>query len=146
MGAVANMRPDLFRAIILDVPFVDVINTMMDDKLPLTVGEYLEWGNPNKKKYYQYMREYSPYENVVAQDYPTLFFFTGLNDTRVGYWEPAKMVAKLRALKTDDNEIFLKTNLSAGHGGGSGRYAGLREAAYKLALIFDLYAVEEGVK
>ncbi|MEM6769500.1 MAG: S9 family peptidase [Bacteroidota bacterium] len=143
MGAVANMRPELFRAIILDVPFVDVINTMLDANLPLTTGEYLEWGNPNKKKYFQYIKSYSPYENVVAQNYPHLFFFTGLNDTRVGYWEPAKMVAKLRKLKTDDNILLLKTDLNAGHGGASGRYASMRETAYKLALLFDLYAVEE---
>ncbi|MEL7162086.1 MAG: prolyl oligopeptidase family serine peptidase, partial [Bacteroidota bacterium] len=143
MGVIANERPDLFRAVVLDVPFVDVINTMLDDKLPLTTGEYLEWGNPRKKKYFEYMYSYSPYDNVVAQDYPHLFFYTGLNDTRVGYWEPAKMVAKLRALKTDDNLLLLKTDFSGGHGGGSGRYAGLRESAYKLALLFDLYDREE---
>ena len=142
MGAVVNKRPDLFKAVILDVPFVDVINTMLDETLPLTTGEYLEWGNPNDKKYYKYIREYSPYENVKEQAYPNLFFFTGLNDTRVGYWEPAKMAAKLRALKTDGNVLLLKTDFTAGHGGGSGRYAGLQEAAYKLALIFDLYATE----
>ena len=146
MGAVANLRPDLFRAIILDVPFVDVINTMLDDQLPLTTGEYLEWGNPHKKKDFEYMLSYSPYENVRAQDYPHLFFFTGLNDTRVGYWEPAKMVAKLRKLKTNDKLLLLKTNLSAGHGGASGRIAALQEAAYKIALLMDLYAQEEGVK
>ncbi|MEM6376672.1 MAG: prolyl oligopeptidase family serine peptidase [Bacteroidota bacterium] len=139
MGAVANMRPDLFKTIILDVPFVDVINTMLDDQLPLTTGEYLEWGNPNKKKYFNYMLSYSPYENVKAQDYPNMLFFTGLNDTRVGYWEPAKMAAKLRATKTDDNLLLLKTDLNAGHGGGSGRYAWVQDASYKLALIFSLY-------
>ncbi len=143
MGAIANMRPDLFKAVILDVPFVDVINTMLDDKLPLTTGEYEEWGNPNKKKYYNYMKSYSPYDNIVAQEYPHMFFFTGLNDTRVGYWEPAKMVAKLRAMKTNNNLLLLKTNLSAGHGGGSGRYSWATESAYKLALLFDLYAAEE---
>lgn len=146
MGAVVNMRPELFRAVILNVPFVDVMNTMLDDKLPLTTGEYLEWGNPNVKKDFKRMLEYSPYENVTAQNYPHLFFFTGLNDTRVGYWEPAKMVAKLRSLKTDDNLLLLKTNLNAGHGGAAGRFAGLQDSAYKLALLFDLYAVEEGVK
>ena len=143
MGAVVNKRPDLFRAVLLDVPFVDVLNTMLDETLPLTTGEYLEWGNPHQKKYYKYIRSYSPYENVVAQDYPHLFFFTGLNDTRVGYWEPAKMVAKLRALKTDDNTLLFKTDFAAGHGGGSGRFARLQEAAYQLALIFDLYRVED---
>lgn len=146
MGAVVNMRPELFRAVIFNVPFVDVINTMLDDKLPLTTGEYLEWGNPNKKKEFKNMLAYSPYENVKAQAYPNMFFFTGLNDTRVGYWEPAKMVAKLRKLKTDDNILLLKTNLNAGHGGSAGRYAGLQDGAYKLALLFDLYAVEEDVK
>ena len=124
MGAVVNARPELFNTVILDVPFVDVINTMLDEKLPLTVGEFEEWGNPKKKKYYQYMKSYSPYDNVKAQSYPNLLFFTGLNDTRVGYWEPAKMVAKLRATKTDDNVLLLKTDFSSGHGGGSGRFAG----------------------
>ncbi|OAV45784.1 hypothetical protein A3850_003535 [Lewinella sp. 4G2] len=145
MGAVVNKRPDLFKAVILDVPFVDVINTMLDETLPLTTGEYLEWGNPKVKKYYKYMKQYSPYENVTAQAYPHLFFFTGLNDTRVGYWEPAKMAAKLRAMKTDDHVLLLKTDFTAGHGGGSGRYAGLQEAAYKLSLIFELYGSDEVV-
>jgi len=139
MGAIANMRPDLFKTIVLDVPFVDVINTMMDDKLPLTVDEYQEWGNPNKKKYYEYIKSYSPYENVKAQAYPNMLFFTGLNDTRVGYWEPAKMVAKLRTLKTDNNLLLLKTALNSGHSGGSGRYAYYKDLSYKLAIIFDLY-------
>jgi len=138
MGAVANMRPDLYHTIILNVPFVDVLNTMMDEELPLTTGEYLEWGNPADKKYFDYIRSYSPYENVKAQDYPNMLFFTGINDQRVGYWEPAKMVAKLRANKTDDNLILLKTDLSSGHGGSSGRFAGLEQLAYKYALIFDL--------
>lgn len=138
MGAIANMRPDLYHTIILDVPFVDVINTMLDDKLPLTTIEYLEWGNPNYKPHFDYIKSYSPYDNVKAQDYPNLLFFTGLNDNRVGYWEPAKMVAKLRSMKTDQNLILLKTNMNAGHGGGSGRFSGLEELAYKYALIFDL--------
>lgn len=138
MGAVANMRPELYNTIILNVPFVDVLNTMMDENLPLTTGEYLEWGNPNEKKYFDYIRSYSPYENVKAQEYPNMLFFTGINDQRVGYWEPAKMVSKLRANKTDDNLILLKTDLSSGHGGGSGRFAGLEQLAYKYALIFDL--------
>jgi len=139
MGAVANMRPDLFKTIILDVPFVDVINTMLDEKLPLTIDEYEEWGNPKKRKYYEYIKSYSPYDNVKAQAYPNLLFFTGLNDTRVGYWEPAKMVAKLRKLKTDNNILLLHTNFSAGHGGASGRFAALNEQAYRLALITDMY-------
>ena len=139
MGTVANMRPELFKAVILDVPFVDVINTMLDDKLPLTTGEYEEWGNPNEKKYYNYIKSYSPYENVKAQNYPPMFFFTGLNDSRVGYWEPAKMVAKLRTLKTDKQILLLKTNINAGHGGGSGRYSYYKDLAMKYAIIFDLY-------
>ncbi|NQX97297.1 MAG: S9 family peptidase [Flavobacteriales bacterium] len=139
MGAVANMRPELFKAVILDVPFVDVVNTMLDDKLPLTTGEYEEWGNPNDKKYYKYIKSYSPYENVAKKDYPPMFFFTGINDSRVGYWEPAKMVAKLRSFKTDKNILLLKTNLNAGHGGDSGRYSYYKSLAMKYALIFDLY-------
>jgi len=139
MGAVANMRPELFKAVILDVPFVDVINTMLDDKLPLTTGEYEEWGNPNDKKYFNYIKSYSPYENVKVQNYPPMFFFTGLNDSRVGYWEPAKMVAKLRTLKTDNNILLLKTNINSGHGGDSGRYSYYKELAMKYAIIFDLY-------
>jgi len=139
MGAVANMRPELFKAVILDVPFVDVVNTMLDDKLPLTTGEYEEWGNPNDKKYYNYMKSYSPYENVTKKEYPPMFFFTGINDSRVGYWEPAKMVAKLRTLKTDNNILLLKTNLNAGHGGDSGRYSTYKDLAMKYALIFELY-------
>jgi len=138
MGAIANERPELFNTVILNVPFVDVINTMLDEKLPLTVGEYEEWGNPKKKKEYRYIKSYSPYDNVKAQNYPNMLFFTGLNDTRVGYWEPAKMVAKLRAHKTDSNLLLLKTGFSNGHGGGSGRFAGYRDSAYKLALIYDL--------
>lgn len=139
MGAVANMRPDLYKAIILDVPFVDVVNTMLDEKLPLTTGEYEEWGNPNEKKYYNYIKSYSPYENVAEKNYPPMFFFTGINDSRVGYWEPAKMVAKLRTHKTDKNILLLKTNLNAGHGGDSGRYSYYKSLAMKYALIFDLY-------
>lgn len=139
MGAVSNMRPDLFKAVILNVPFVDVMNTMLDDKLPLTTGEYIEWGNPNKKKYFNYMMSYSPYDNVKAQNYPHMFFFTGLNDTRVGYWEPAKMVARLRKTKTDDNVLLMKTNLNAGHGGSSGRYSYYKDVAMKYAILFELY-------
>lgn len=138
MGAIANMRPELFKLIILDVPFVDVINTMMDDKLPLTTGEYNEWGNPAIKKYFNYIQSYSPYDNVEAKDYPNMLFLTAINDSRVGYWEPSKMVAKLRQLKTDDNEVMLKTNFSAGHGGASGRYEALVETAFKYALILEL--------
>lgn len=137
MGAVVNMRPDLYKLIILDVPFVDVVNTMLDDQLPLTTGEYDEWGNPNEKKYFKYISSYSPYENVKAQDYPMLYFTTAINDTRVGYWEPAKMVARLRSLKTDQYEILFRIDFSSGHGGASGRYAALSQTAFKSALIID---------
>ena len=140
MGGVVNMRPDLYKMVILNVPFVDVLNTMLDETLPLTTGEYKEWGDPNNKSAFEYMLSYSPYENVKAQDYPHLFFTTGVNDTRVGYWEPAKMVAKLRSVKTDDSLLFLRTNLSAGHGGGSGRFDYFQELSYKYALILDIFA------
>lgn len=142
MGAIANMRPDLYKLLILDVPFVDVINTMLDDKLPLTSLEYDEWGNPNEKKYLKYMKSYSPYENVEARNYPNMLFLTAINDSRVGYWEPAKMVAKLRDVKTDDNEVLLRTDFSAGHGGASGRYASLAETAFKYALILEMIQEE----
>jgi protease II len=138
MGAVVNARPDLFHTVVLDVPFVDVINTMLDEKLPLTTGEYYEWGNPKEKKYFEYMRQYSPYDNVKAQNYPNLLFFTALNDKNVGYWEAAKMVAKLRALKTDNNTLLLHCNMTGGHGGSSGRYNNLRELAFQYSIIFDL--------
>ena len=140
MGGIVNMRPDLFKLVILDVPFVDVMNTMLDDKLPLTTIEYEEWGNPNEKEAFEYMLSYSPYENVIAQNYPHMLFTTGVNDTRVGYWEPAKMVAKLRQVKTDENLLLLKTNLTSGHGGGSGRYDGYKDLAYKYAVIFDIFS------
>lgn len=142
MGAVVNMRPDLFHIVVADVPFVDVINTMMDPSIPLTVLEYDEWGNPNEKKYFDYMLSYSPYDNITAQDYPTMLVTAGLNDPRVGYWEAAKFVAKLRDLKTDDNLLLLKTNMGAGHMGASGRYDSLREVAFEYAFIFDQLGIE----
>ncbi|WP_462253771.1 prolyl oligopeptidase family serine peptidase [Ekhidna sp.] len=138
MGAIANMRPDLYKLLILNVPFVDVVNTMMDDKLPLTSLEYDEWGNPNEKKYFKYIKSYSPYENIESKDYPNMLFLTAINDSRVGYWEPAKMVAKLREMKTDDNEVLLRTDFSSGHGGASGRYASLAETAFKYSLILEM--------
>lgn len=140
MGAVVNMRPDLFKMVILDVPFVDVINTMLDDKLPLTTMEYEEWGNPNNKKAFDYMLSYSPYNNVKTQNYPNMLFTTGVNDTRVGYWEPAKMVARLRKYKTDQNLLLLKTDLYGGHGGGSGRFDHFTELAYQYAILFDIFS------
>jgi protease II len=139
MGAVVNMRPELFKAVILDVPFVDVVNTMLDESLPLTTLEYDEWGNPNQKKAYEYLKSYSPYDNIRPQAYPNIFFFTGLNDRNVPYWEAAKMVARLRANNTGPNTILLRTDFNSGHGGGSGRYDGFRELAYKMALVFDLF-------
>ena len=135
MGAVANMAPDLFHTIVADVPFVDVINTMMDETIPLTVIEYDEWGNPNDKQYFDYMLSYSPYNNVEPKNYPNLLVTAGLNDPRVQYWEPAKWVAKLRELKTDDNLLLLKTNMDAGHSGASGRFNRIKETAFEYAFI-----------
>jgi oligopeptidase B len=136
MGAVANMRPDLFRAIVSYVPFVDVMNTMLDASLPLTVGEYLEWGDPNEKPAYDYMRSYSPYENIGRQSYPTMLIRTSLNDSQVMYWEPAKYVARLRTMKTDQNPLLFKVKLEpGGHGGASGRYDRLRDTAFDYAFI-----------
>jgi len=135
MGAVTNARPDLFRAVVADVPFVDVVNTMLDSTLPLTTGEYEEWGDPREWRYYDYMLAYSPYDNIEAKAYPAMLVQTSLNDSQVMYWEPAKYVARLRALKTDANPLLLKINLEAGHGGASGRYDYLREIAFTYAFI-----------
>lgn len=135
MGAVANMKPELFKIVIADVPFVDVINTMSDPSLPLVREEYEEWGNPADKEYFEYMLSYSPYDNVAAQNYPTMLVTAGLNDPRVSYWEPAKFVAKLRATKTNNNPLLLKTNMDAGHAGASGRYDFLKEIAFEYAFI-----------
>ncbi|MDQ5852943.1 MAG: S9 family peptidase, partial [Chloroflexota bacterium] len=138
MGAVANMRPDLFKAVVAKVPFVDVINTMCDPSLPLTVIEYEQWGNPNDKEAYDYIKSYSPYDNVEAKAYPHMLITSGLNDPRVSYWEPTKWAAKLRALKTDQNRLLLKTNMEAGHGGASGRYDHLKEIALDYAFLLDV--------
>jgi oligopeptidase B len=137
MGAVTNMRPDLFRAVVADVPFVDVINTMMDASIPLTAQEWQQWGDPHIADQYTYMRSYSPYDNVERKAYPWLLVTTSLNDSQVGYWEPAKWVAKLRAFKTDSNPLLLKVNMAGGHGGSSGRYDSLREEAFRYAFILD---------
>ena len=137
MGAVLNMRPDLFEVAVADVPFVDVINTMLDESIPLTVTEYEEWGNPHDSVFYTYMKSYSPYDNVGAKEYPHLLITAGLNDPRVQYWEPAKWTAKLRANNLGDNWLLLKTNMGAGHGGASGRYDYLKEIAFEMAFIFD---------
>ena len=135
MGAVTNMRPDLFRAVLMNVPFVDVINTMLDETLPLTVGEFEEWGNPGEKAAYEYMRSYCPYTNLKAGEYPAILARTSLNDSQVMYWEPAKYVARLRTLKTDRRPLLLEINMAAGHGGASGRYDRLREIAFDYAFI-----------
>jgi len=137
MGAVVNMRPDLFKAVVSQVPFVDVMNTMLDATLPLTVGEYLEWGNPNEEKAYKYMRSYSPYDNMERKAYPSILVETSLNDSQVMYWEPAKYVAKMRTFKTDTNPLLLKTNMDAGHGGASGRYDYLKEIAYTYSFVLS---------
>ena len=139
MGGVVNMRPDLFRSVVANVPFVDVLTTMLDPTIPLTTGEYDQWGNPEEKVYYDYIKSYSPYDNVEAKAYPNLLVTTGINDPRVAYWEPAKWVAKLRVTKTDANLLLLKTELGAGHAGPSGRYARFRETALFYAfLLFSL--------
>jgi oligopeptidase B len=135
VAGVANMRPDLFRAVVAQVPFVDVLNTMLDETLPLTTIEYLEWGNPNEKDAFEYMLQYSPYDNVRRQPYPAMLVHVSLNDSQVPYWEGAKLVAKLRAMKTGDHPLLLKANLGAGHGGASGRYDALREVAFTFAFV-----------
>ena len=137
MGAVVNLRPDLFHAVHAGVPFVDVMNTMMDASLPLTVGEYLEWGNPNDKAAYDYMKTYSPYDNLEKRAYPAMLVTTSLNDSQVMYWEPAKYVARMRTLRTDSNPLLLKVNMGAGHGGSSGRYDRLHEAAFEYAWLLS---------
>jgi len=142
MGVIVNMAPELYNGVIAQVPFVDVITTMLDDTIPLTTGEYDEWGNPNDKKYYHYMKSYSPYDNIKAQKYPNMLVTTGLHDSQVQYWEPAKWVAKLRVTKTDNNLLFLDTNMEAGHGGASGRFEALKEVAKEYSFLLDL----EGIK
>jgi oligopeptidase B len=136
MGAVTNMRPELFAIVVSRVPFVDVINTMLDESLPLTVGEFEEWGNPKKKEEYDYIKSYSPYDNLAAKSYPTILVKTSFDDSQVMYWEPAKYVAKLRTLKTDSNPLVFKINMAGGHGGSSGRYDRLRELAFDYAFVF----------
>ena len=143
MGAIVNMRPELFKGVHAAVPFVDVITTMMDDSIPLTSGEYDEWGNPNIEDQYKYILSYSPYDNVEAKDYPNLLVTTGLHDSQVQYWEPAKWVAKLRAMKTDNNRLFLDTNMEAGHGGATGRFKRYRRTALTYAFMLDLLGIEE---
>lgn len=141
MGAVINMAPELYNGVIAAVPFVDVVTTMLDDSIPLTTGEYDEWGNPNDKEYYDYMLSYSPYDNIKSQYYPHLLVTTGLHDSQVQYWEPAKWVAKLREFKKDDNLLLFHTNMEAGHGGASGRFEALREVAEEYAFLLDLEGI-----
>ena len=141
MGAVVNLRPDLFRAVVSHVPFVDVINTMLDASLPLTVPEYEEWGNPNEEAYFRYMLSYSPYDNLKAASYPAMLVKTSLHDSQVMYWEPAKYVAKLRTLKRDNNPLLLVTNMQAGHGGASGRYDYLKEIALDYAFLLREFRI-----
>lgn len=143
MGAVLNLRPDLCLAAVVDVPFVDVLNTMLDDSIPLTTGEWLEWGNPNKPDEYAYMRKYCPYTNVGALNYPHLLVNTSLNDSQVMYWEPAKWVARMRDRKIGDNVLMLKTNMAAGHGGASGRYEAIKETAFDYAFLLTQWGIKE---
>jgi oligopeptidase B len=137
MGAVTNLRPDLFTGVLAQVPFVDVINTMLDATLPLTTQEYIEWGNPNNEADYRYIRRYSPYDNLAKKAYPAMLVEASLNDSQVPYWEAAKYVAKLRALKTDGNVLILKTILEAGHAGASGRYDHLKDLAFTYSFVLD---------
>ncbi|MFZ2905381.1 MAG: S9 family peptidase [Cyclobacteriaceae bacterium] len=143
MGAVVNMKPELFKGVIAEVPFVDVVTTMLDDEIPLTTGEFDEWGNPDNLESYLYMLEYSPYDQVKAQNYPNMLVTTGLHDSQVQYWEPAKWVAKLRELKTDNNTLLLRTNMETGHGGTTGRFKVHRETAQEYAFIIDLAGIKE---
>jgi oligopeptidase B len=141
MGVIINQSPDLYNGVIAQVPFVDVITTMLDDTIPLTTGEYDEWGNPNDKNYYDYMKSYSPYDNVTSQNYPHLLVTAGLNDSQVQYWEPAKWVAKLRTFKQNNNKLYFSTNMDAGHGGASGRFEALKEDAQEFSFLLDLEGI-----
>ena len=143
MGAIANEAPHLYNGIIADVPFVDVVTTMLDDKLPLTTAEYDEWGNPAQRKYFDYILSYSPYDNVKAQLYPNMYITTGLNDSQVQYWEPAKWTAKLRDMKTDKNIIIFETEMSSGHGGKSGRFDSLEQRASQFAFVLNLEGIDK---
>jgi oligopeptidase B len=143
MGAVANMAPADYRAIVAQVPFVDVVTTMLDESIPLTTNEFDEWGNPKSKDYYEYMLSYSPYDNVARQAYPAMLVTTGLHDSQVQYWEPAKWVARLRVRKTDSNPLLYRTTMEAGHGGKSGRFQRFREIAEEYAFILDQSGIRE---
>lgn len=143
MGAIINMRPELWNGVIAQVPFVDVVNTMLDESIPLTTNEFDEWGNPKEEDAYMYMKSYSPYENIEAQNYPNLLVTTGLHDSQVQYFEPAKWVAKLRATKTGDQVVLLHTNMEFGHGGASGRFDYLNDVALNYAFLFKLEGINE---
>jgi len=142
MGAVINMRPELFKGVIAAVPFVDVVTTMLDDSIPLTTSEYDEWGNPNIKDSYDYMLSYSPYDNIEEKDYPNLLITTGLHDSQVQYWEPAKWIARLREMKTDDNLLLMKTDMGAGHSGKTGRFKQYEDSAFEYAFLLKLAGIE----
>jgi oligopeptidase B len=143
MGAIMNMKPDLWHGVIAGVPFVDVISTMLDESIPLTTGEFDEWGNPKDKAYYDYMKSYSPYDNVAAKKYPNVLITTGYWDSQVQYWEPAKWIAKLRDFKTDDNLLLMDCNMDVGHGGASGRFERFKEVALEYAFLLDLEGITE---
>jgi oligopeptidase B len=143
MGAILNMRPDLYKGVIAAVPFVDVVTTMLDETIPLTTSEWDEWGDPRKKEYYDYMLSYSPYDQVKAMDYPNILVTTGLWDSQVQYWEPAKWVARLRDMKTDDNILVMDCNMDVGHGGASGRFERFRITALEYAFILDLTGINK---
>jgi len=143
MGAVVNFRPELWNGVIAQVPFVDVVTTMLDETIPLTTGEYDEWGNPNEEEYYHYIKSYSPYDNIEAKEYPNMFITTGLHDSQVQYWEPAKWIAKLRDMKTDTNMLIMDCNMETGHGGASGRFEALKETAKEFAFLFMLEGITD---
>ena len=143
MGAICNMRPDLWRGVVNAVPFVDVITTMLDETIPLTTFEFDEWGNPKNKEYYDYMKSYSPYDNIENKNYPNILVTSGYWDSQVQYWEPAKYVAKLRDHKTDNNLLLFWCNMDAGHGGKSGRFEALKEVALEYAFMMDLVGIKE---
>ena len=143
MGAIANMAPGDYKGIVMQVPFVDVVTTMLDDSIPLTTNEFDEWGDPKERKYYDYILSYSPYDNVLRQDYPAMLVTTGLWDSQVQYFEPAKWVARLRARKTDSNPLLFRTTMEAGHGGKSGRFQRFREIAEEYAFVLDLAGITQ---
>ena len=143
MGAIANMRPDLYQTIVAQVPFVDVVNTMLDKTLPLTTGEYEEWGNPEEEEYFNYILSYSPYDNIKQKNYPNMLITGGLNDSQVLFHEPTKYTAKLRANKTDNNLLLLHMNMDSGHGGATGRYDGIKDVAFEFAFILNRVGIEK---